>query len=379
MSTNSPDRGRFDQVVSAVTWKRTIRPFPRRAAVTSGVPSASRAQVFSSRPGVGSASTCRVTVTSSGAVSPKNGLPGGNGAMCLGVSHDRAPPSWRPPRRRSVGIRSSSPAASRLPAKRSRTPPLSRKFTIASCCGPGRDAHVGERENRRPFRQERDDGVACGIMRFADVRKGLERPPEIVARSEQRLGDVGARAGGDGDASPARPIVDEPGRARRPLAFDHDFRCFVAQFDRQFEAARGRRGSNRSRTERGRFRGRGRRARAPSLSPARARRSGRGAPSGRRLRSRLRRWRARRFRRSRPRPIGSETQAARQSRSRRRVRRRRRSTALRSSARARETARSPGSNPRGRARRGRARASAGGLRSRRRRAARCPSRPPTAA
>ena len=84
MSTNSPDSGRLDQVVSAVTWKRTIRPLPRGPAVTSGVPSPSRAQTLSARAASGSASTCRETVTSSGAARPKNGLPASNGAICFG-------------------------------------------------------------------------------------------------------------------------------------------------------------------------------------------------------------------------------------------------------------------------------------------------------
>ncbi len=39
MVTNRPDSGRFDQVVSAVTWTRTTMPSPRFAAVTIGVPS----------------------------------------------------------------------------------------------------------------------------------------------------------------------------------------------------------------------------------------------------------------------------------------------------------------------------------------------------
>ena len=107
MSTNRPESGRFDQVVSAVTWNSTIRPLPRRSAVTSGVPSASRAQVLAARPGSGSASTWRDTVTSSGAARPKNGLSLSKGAMCLGVSHDSAPPSVRPPRLSAVGVRSS--------------------------------------------------------------------------------------------------------------------------------------------------------------------------------------------------------------------------------------------------------------------------------
>ena len=73
MSTKAPDSGRFDQRVSAVTWNSTITPLPRRLAVTSGVPSASVAQVRSARPESGSASTWRVTVTSFGTAMPANG------------------------------------------------------------------------------------------------------------------------------------------------------------------------------------------------------------------------------------------------------------------------------------------------------------------
>ena len=74
MSTNAPESGRLDQRVSAVTWNSTSTPLPRRVAVTSGVPSTSVAQVRSLRPESGSASTCRVTVTSSGTARFANGL-----------------------------------------------------------------------------------------------------------------------------------------------------------------------------------------------------------------------------------------------------------------------------------------------------------------
>ena len=62
----APDNGRLDQSAFAVTWNSTTRPAPREASVTSGVPSASRAQVWSASVAVGSASTCRLTVTSAG-------------------------------------------------------------------------------------------------------------------------------------------------------------------------------------------------------------------------------------------------------------------------------------------------------------------------
>ena len=61
ISTKLPESGRFDQLVSAVTWKRTSQPLPDCAAVTSGVPSASAAQVRSASAPSGSASTWRLT------------------------------------------------------------------------------------------------------------------------------------------------------------------------------------------------------------------------------------------------------------------------------------------------------------------------------
>ena len=125
MSTNAPDSGRFDQRVSAVTWNSTIMPLPRGCAVTSGVPSASVAQVRSVSVASGSASTWRLTVTSVGTGMSKNGLSRENAASCCGWSQLSAPPSARPPRRSFTGTRSSSPAASRGPAKRTSTPPSS--------------------------------------------------------------------------------------------------------------------------------------------------------------------------------------------------------------------------------------------------------------
>ncbi|MEJ0018162.1 MAG: hypothetical protein WDN25_16655 [Acetobacteraceae bacterium] len=59
MSTNRPDSGRFDQSALAVTWNSTTRPAPRVVCVTSGVPSASAAQVWLARSAEGSASTWR--------------------------------------------------------------------------------------------------------------------------------------------------------------------------------------------------------------------------------------------------------------------------------------------------------------------------------
>ena len=154
MSTNAPESGRSDQRVSAVTWNSTITPLPRRAAVTSGVPSASVAQVRSVRPESGSASTCRVTVTSFGTAMPLNGLSRENAASCCGCSHESEPPSVRPPRRSFTGMRSSSAAARRGPAKRTSTPPSSTQLREPLARLARDVADVGEDQHRQVLRQE---------------------------------------------------------------------------------------------------------------------------------------------------------------------------------------------------------------------------------
>ena len=139
MSTKVPESGRFDQRVSAVTWNKTMSPLPRRTAVTSGVPSASVAQVRSPRSESGSASTCRVTATSPGTGMPKNGPSREKAASCCGFSQVRLPPRVRPPRRSLTGTRSSSSAsaaASRGPAKRTSTPPSSTQRMSCSRAPP---------------------------------------------------------------------------------------------------------------------------------------------------------------------------------------------------------------------------------------------------
>ncbi len=125
ISTKLPDSGRSDQRVSAVTWNSTIIPLPRLVAVTSGVPSASVAQVRSARPASGSASTWRVTLTSFGTGILPNGPSFEKAVSGCGWSQLRLPPSVRPPRRSFTGTRSSSEPARRGPAKRTSMPPSS--------------------------------------------------------------------------------------------------------------------------------------------------------------------------------------------------------------------------------------------------------------
>ena len=123
ISTKRPESARLDQSALAVVWTSTIQPRPCFSAVTSGVPSTSRAQVLAARSISGSASTWRDTVTSAGIDSPANGLSGSKGASLAGCSHDSAPPMVRPPRRSRTGNSLSSCSARRGPAKRSNRPP----------------------------------------------------------------------------------------------------------------------------------------------------------------------------------------------------------------------------------------------------------------
>ena len=133
MSGKSPESGRLDQSALAVTWNNTTRPEPRAASVTSGVPSARRAQVWEASCAEGSASTWRLTVTSSGTGRPANGDVAGNGASLAGWLHDSAPPSWRSSASSRSGMsgsatgwpNSSAVSALRGPAKRSSRPPPS--------------------------------------------------------------------------------------------------------------------------------------------------------------------------------------------------------------------------------------------------------------
>ena len=197
-----------------------MSPLPRRAAVTSGVPSASRAQVFSGRPGSGSASTCRETVTSSGAASPTNGLGASNGATCFGVSQDSAPPSVRPPRRSArrdqIVVAGREPRAGEADQHAAAVDEIG-DLVVSR---PRPDVHVGERQHRGLFGEQVGDRIGGAGFRLAHVGERRERARDVVGRREQRLGEIGAAAGDDRDAPALGALVDQPRRARRGLAVD---------------------------------------------------------------------------------------------------------------------------------------------------------------
>ena len=141
MSTNRPDSARSDQSALAVVWNSTIRPAPRGACVTSGVPSVNAAQVCSASPAPGSASICRLMRTSGGTISPAKGEVVGKGASPAGSLQDKAPPSWRSPPSKRTGsnVSAASDAAMRGPAKRISNPPFSTQAVSAARSAPSGD------------------------------------------------------------------------------------------------------------------------------------------------------------------------------------------------------------------------------------------------
>src|ERR1700683_3347455 len=240
ISTKEPDSGRFDQRVSPVTWKSTIRPLPRRAAVTSGVPSASVAQVLSLSVASGSASTWRVTVTSLGTGMPLNGLSRENAASGCGLSQLRLPPRMRPPRRNLTGTRSSSDAGRRGPAKRTNTPAVLDPLGEAVMGVAGNGADIGEDHHGQFLVEELRDCVGWRLaLGQPQVGERVQRPLDVIARRQQRLVRVDGRGGDNADGAAAPAFVEQLHGTRGTIADDFDARNVVADFDRQVEACLG--------------------------------------------------------------------------------------------------------------------------------------------
>ena len=200
-----------------------MRPFPRGAAVTSGVPSARHAQVLAAGSG---RALDRDTVTSSGAASRRNGLFLSKGAMCLGVSHDSAPPSVRPPLLSAVGVRSSSPAARRVGEAHRHAAEFD-EIDEFSCAGP-----VGEHEHRRLFHQQRQDPDRS--TRRAIGGRAQQRRPA------RRWSCVGDSSGWATSALTPETIATRrrreafsrrANRARRSFVGDDDPRNLIAQLE----------------------------------------------------------------------------------------------------------------------------------------------------
>ncbi len=188
MFRKTPDSGRFDQEESAVTWNSTIDPAPMGAAVTRGVPSSSMAQVRSGRSDVGSASTCRVTVTSCGTRKPAKGDPSGKSARCCGCFQLSEPPRDRSPARKRTGMRSSLPPAVRGPAKRTSVPPFSIQSRSVSVVDSGKRPTSARTSTEMPC--SISEGTASAISRIARaayIREGRKGALQIIKGRQQRL------------------------------------------------------------------------------------------------------------------------------------------------------------------------------------------------
>ena len=236
MSTKVPDSGRSDQRVSPVTWNSTIRPLPRRAAVTSGVPSASVAQVFSLSAASGSASTCRLTVTSFGhrhaverALARKRGqrlrlVP----AQAAAEDAAAAPQ----PHRNEIVVGGGKPRAGKAHQHAAVVDPVREPVMGVA----GDIADVGEDQHRQILIEEMRHRFGRRFaLREPHVGERAERALDVIARRQQRLRRVGGGAGNDADGAAAPALVEQLHGAGGALAGDLDARDVVADFDRQIE------------------------------------------------------------------------------------------------------------------------------------------------
>jgi len=224
----------FDHSALAVVCTSTTQPSPRFSAVTSGVPSARRAQVLLARSRSGSARTCRDHRDIG-----RDGEPGETG------SRRRTARAWpafpRTARRRGCARRGAgAPAAGgrsarRAAARRRATagPPASTHFLMASS-SPANPARHRHRPAHRDFPLQQVAGAAA-----PHFGERAECALEIVTLAEQRL------SGGIGGRPRCRPAAAasarRPARPRRPksLALDLDAGDAVAQLGRERQAHHG--------------------------------------------------------------------------------------------------------------------------------------------
>ena len=209
MSTNRPDSGRSDQSALAVTWNSTIRPAPRGAWVTSGVPSASRAQVASLSCAPGSASTWRVTFTSSGTARPANGEFGGEAGQ-----PGRLAPRHRPAELAVAGQQLHRQQRIRVlgqprPGESQQQPALFHPGRQRGAVRPVGEAGVGQHQHRQLARQQ------LRQIALADFGALLQGAADIVELAGQRRRRGAEIAGQQPDRAAAPALVQQQHR-RRP-------------------------------------------------------------------------------------------------------------------------------------------------------------------
>ena len=240
ISTNSPDIGRLDQSELAVTWNRMSWPSPRRAAVTSGVPSLSRAQICTSCVRrAGSASTWRLTRTSGGMARPVNRLDSSKAASGCGVDHDkraaeRAPAEAQAHRDQLVAALL-EPGTGEAHEHAALLHPV--VHPLHEVAGQGAD--VGHDQHGRVLLE----GLAhrcreVGVLRAHQLGERRQRFLDVVERRQQRLRLLAVLARDEPDPMPARARIEQMHGAGRALAGDLHARDLVAELERQLEPHR---------------------------------------------------------------------------------------------------------------------------------------------
>ena len=239
ISTKLPDSGKFDQRVSPVTWNSTIRPLPRRAAVTSGVPSASVAQVLSLSVASGSA---------------KNLARDGH-VVRHRHAGERAVARKRRERLRLIPAQTAAEDAAAAPqldrneivvgGGKARTGEPHQYAAVLDpigepIVGVADIADIGQDQHRQILVEKMRHRVGRRFaLREPHVGEWLERALDVIARRQQRLGHVGGGAGDDADGAPPPSFVEQLHGAGGPFAGNLDARDIVAEFDRQVEARLG--------------------------------------------------------------------------------------------------------------------------------------------
>ena len=215
MSTKVPDSGKSDQRVSPVTWKRMISPLPRRAAVTSGVPSASVAQVFSLNAASGSARTCRLTVTSVryGEAVERAVVRKGRQRLRFvptqAAAEDAAAAAQ--PHRHQIVVGRRQPRAGEAQQNAAVLDPMRQPVVGIA----GDIADIGEDQHRHVLIEKMRHCFGRRFtLRHPDIGERIERAGDVIAGGEQRLRGVGGCAGNDADGAAAPALVEQLHGAR---------------------------------------------------------------------------------------------------------------------------------------------------------------------
>ena len=211
ISTNRPDSGSDDHSGFAVVWISTSQPSSRLSAVTSGVPSDSRAQVRDDRSRLGSASTWRVTRTSSGmrqAGERAVGIEGRQGHR-LRPGHGAAEGAPAAALRSGTGTRSSDAFGHARAGEAHHHAAALHPLLERRAVGLGQAADIGQ-DHHRDLALEDVLDVAV-----ADLAERRQRALQIVGVAQQRLQLLERGAGHEADRAAAPALVEQDDACRR--------------------------------------------------------------------------------------------------------------------------------------------------------------------